>query len=227
MYDKRISGLTKRTILAVAASAGAILIIAAIWPLIFNHAPMGTFHDSFSHGDVKEWKTYGGVWELRDGTFRNLTAARGDKAVTGSERWTDYTVTSDLRFDSDPQGMHWGDAGVILRVTQPSVGVDSYDGYYVGIGIEDRVLFIGRANYAWNRLATSSFHDAVKLGKWYRLSVKAKGCYLEASATDHDTNTVTSVSYYDEGCRQRAGAVGLRTFSVQASWRDFQVGPHG
>lgn len=203
----------------------ACLIAASVgWPLVIDHPPIMSFRDHFTTGDANGWKVYGGSWEIQDGVFRNLTAARGDKAVIGSDRWTDYTINTDIRFDSDPGGMHWGDAGVILRVTNPAVGVDSYDGYYVGIGFEDKVLFIGRANYAWNRLAISNLRGPVKLASWYHLTVRAKGCYIEASVAPVGIKTSTSVSYYDESCQQRAGAVGVRTFSVQASWRNFRVG---
>ena len=207
---------------------GSILltIIAAgtlAYYILGDHPPLAGYQDRFASGDMADWTAYGGSWAVRDGALRNLTAGRGDKVVVGNRHWTDYEVRSDLRLDSDPHGLHWGDAGVIVRAKNPNLGVDSYDGYYIGLSYEDRLLFIGRAAYAWNRLASAHVEAPIHLGEFYRLTVRAKGCNIDAMLQSADNLRGTAVSYYDENCQHKAGAAGVRTFGIQASWKDFQV----
>jgi hypothetical protein len=181
------------------------------------------YRDSFQTGDTSEWKFYGGSWTLDEGKLENLSGARGDKAVTGSERWSDYVVETDLCLNADPADSMWGDAGVMVRVTDASIGVDSYDGYYVGLGSEGNLLVFGRANYAWIRLGTAPLNAAAKRGSWFHLKVLAKGCYFEASARDLATGSESRLAYFEHDCSKLTGAVGVRTFGVPASWMHFVV----
>ncbi len=172
---------------------------------------------------MSDWRFYGGSWAVNDGMLENLSSARGDKAITGSERWRDYIVETDLRLDADPADSMWGDAGVLLRVSDPSIGVDSYDGYYAGIGSEGSVLLLGRANYTWVRLGSAPLGVPARKGSWFHLKVLVKGCYFEASARDLLTGTQSRLTYFDADCTKQAGAVGIRSFGMPACWRDFVV----
>jgi hypothetical protein len=169
------------------------------------------------------WSIYGGQWTVTDGVLENLSGGRGDKVMTGSTRWADYVVESDLRLNADPVDSLWGDAGVILRVTDPATGVDAYDGYYVGIGSEGSVLLLGRANYAWARLSAVPLASAARRGAWFHLRVLAKGCYFEASARELPKGQTAQLTYFDRNCAKRSGAAGVRTFGLPASWKNFTV----
>lgn len=191
--------------------------------LVLDHKILRPYNDSFARSDISEWTRYGGYWNVNDGTLDNVSGARGDKAVVGNHKWTDYVVESDLRINSDPAGSHWGDAGIIFRVTDPSIGVDAYDGYYVGIGLEDNVLLLGRSNYSWIRLSAMPLVGPAKRGTWYHLRLFAKGCYFEATTHELGSPQETRLTFFDNDCTKRNGAVGVRTFGVQASWRHFVV----
>jgi Domain of Unknown Function (DUF1080) len=181
------------------------------------------YKDTFAKNDLSAWKVYGGSWTVNDGILDNLSGARGDKAVTGSERWTDYVVETDIRLNADPADSMWGDAGLILRVTDASIGVDSYDGYYVGLGSEGSVLLLGRANYAWARLSAVPLAVPVKRGAWMHLKVLAQGCYFEATARDEATHSQSRLTYFDQDCAKKSGAAGVRVYGLPASWRNFEV----
>lgn len=205
---------------------GIVGLLAAVLALfILPHLPLRVYTNLFTNSHASDWKFYGGRWDIDADEFRDLTGGRGDKAVFGSKRWTNYAVDTDLRFDSDPGAIHWGDTGIIVRVTDPAVGVDAYHGYYAGIGYDDQTLFIGRADYGWNRLVTAHLPAPLHMGQWYHLAVQVKGCYIEAKVNPLHTNQITTASFYDEACSQRTGAVGIRTFGVNASWKGFQVKP--
>ncbi len=202
-------------------AALVLLVISGI--AIATHRPFLPYRSSFHGGDLSKWRLLGGSWLAHDNMLDNVSGARGDKAVVGNPDWTDYVIEVDVRINSDPAGTHWGDAGIIFRVSDASVGVDAYDGYYAGIGLEDQVLFLGRSDYSWNRLTTAALGSPAKRGQWFHLRVLAKGCYFEASAWPSNPLKETRLTYFDNDCLKKSGAVGLRTFGVQASWRSFLV----
>lgn len=205
----------------------AILAVGiGIWWLAHSpHRPLFVYSDLLSTDKKSKWQEVGGDWEFRGDTLQNLTGGRGDKIVVGSVLWSNYTVQSDVRFDTDPEGMHWGDAGVILRVTQPQVGVDSYRGYYVGISYEDDLLFIGRADYGWFRLGSVPLSFPVRISEWYKLSATVNGCSIKAAVQAEESAQVSTISLFDPECADRSGAAGARTFGVRARWRNFLISP--
>ncbi len=62
--------------------------------------------------------------ELVNGSMRNDSDERGAKLLTGSSRWTDYSVEADVML----LGLG-GDAGLMLRSGHEEQGVDAYTGY--------------------------------------------------------------------------------------------------
>ncbi len=184
-----------------------------------------SYHDSFALGDMDEWRKYGGTWAVEDGVLRNLSGGRGDKLVIGNRRWRDCTVQSEFRFDSDPRGTHWGDAGILLRVTNPAFGVDDYDGYYLGIEFDENSLILGRVNHAWERVRVVPLKSPARTSNWYRLRATLQGCHIDATVQEAGTPALTRLTYFDDHCTKLVGTVGVRVYSLQASWRDFAVHP--
>jgi len=218
--------LTRRKKLLLRNWASLIgLTVVGIWVGVsfIDGRLLRPYRDSFLRGDLSDWTFYGGQWTTTDGVLENLSGARGDKGVVGSKNWTDYTVETDLRLDADPADSLWGDAGVIVRVTDPSAGVDAYDGYYVGIGSEGNVLLLGRANYSWVRLSSSPLGVQTIRGVWFHLRVLVRGCYFEASIRGPAGRRQAELNYFDDNCAKRSGEVGVRTFGLPASWKNFTV----
>jgi len=213
----------KVRIFAVIGVASAM--IAFTWLFFLPRRPFHSYSNLLSTSHSSDWKFYGGSWNFIASGVQNLTGDRGDKAIFGEERWSNYSVESDVRFDTDPSGMHWGDSGIVVRVTDPAIGVDAYYGYYAGISYADQQLFIGKADYGWNRLVSSHLPEPVRLARWYHLTVRVKGCYIEAEVYPIGSAEITKASFFDEGCRQTFGSVGIRTFGVRASWEHFEVSP--
>lgn len=201
---------------------GALAALALAYRFTIYGKLLRPYHDGFQRGSLAEWKPYGGSWAANDGVL-DLSGARGDKSIVGSPLWSDYVVETDLRLNADPADSMYGDAGVIFRVTDASIGVDSYDGYYVGIGSEGSVLLLGRANYSWARLSAVPLSVPAKRGNWFHLALLAKGCYFEATATDLTTAKQARLTYFEQDCTKRSGAVGVRTFGLPASWKNFSV----
>ncbi|GAA2993399.1 glycoside hydrolase family 43 protein [Streptomyces fulvorobeus] len=165
--------------------------------------------DNFADGNALGWKTYGGSWSVRDGRYR-VENDLGGKALLDTN-FADFTYDADVTLNSGA-----GDAGLTFRTTRPSVGWDSYSGYYAGIGPNGRVV-LGRANDNWTQLGTAQMPIAP--GSTHRLRVTAVGSSIRVYVDDMTTPkiSVTDSTY-------PSGANGVRVFNTSASFDNVAVG---
>ena len=171
----------------------------------------------FSSGDPG-WIQYGGSWSASGGTYSESSGGTGgNKAVTGSTGWTNYTVEGDVQLGNVGTA---GNAGFLVRATDPTSGTDSVDGYYVGV--DSGNLIIGREGYGWTQLATTAIFGGVSSGSWYHLTVQVSGCTI--SAQGRPTGSWTNPSYLSvSDCTYGQGAVGVRDYNSTASWQNVTV----
>jgi hypothetical protein len=180
------------------------------------------YHDALASGSAPGWTTYNGTWSVSNSSYVNSAIdTGGDKAVTGSTSWGDYTLQGDVRITGGS-----GDAGLLTRVTNPTAGGDSLNGYYVGVNTSGN-LVLGREAYGWTQLQTAAISGGVSLNTWYHVTVQAVGCTLTVSAQPVGSTTVTGFSYNDSGCSSTTGQVGVRSFNTSANWRDISVSAGG
>ena len=178
------------------------------------------FASTFAGSD-SGWIGYNGCWSVSGGVYSDTcSSGNGPKAVAGSTAWTDYTLQGDVRVDSGTQ------AGFLVRLTNPSAGTDSLNGYYVGATADGLVL--GRESNGWTGLTSAALPGGFAVGTWYHLVVQVVGCTLTVSgAPVASTATPASFTYTDKGCSQTAGAIGIRDQGSNASWRNITVTPGG
>lgn len=180
------------------------------------------YHDAFAGGSAPGWSTYNGTWSASNSSYVNTAVdTGGDKAVTGSTAWSDYTLQGDVMIRSGG-----GDAGLAFRVTNPSNGANSFDGYYVGLHANGN-LELGRESYGWTLLQAQTLPGGVSQNIWYHLTAQAVGCTLTVSAQPVGSTIVTGFSYIDSGCSFTTGEVGIRTYDAAAAWRDISVSSGG
>lgn len=177
----------------------------------------------FSSQDAASWRSFGGDWSLQDGVFTDHSDGRGDKLVGGPADQGSYAVSAGVRFDAAPQDPSFGDAGLLLRVRDPAIGVDAMRGYYAALRQDDHMLLIGSMAFGFRELATTPFPHELHPGRWYRLTFTAKGCTFLLSAEDAVTGETAELSYVEQTCDPDAGQVGIRSYYAKASWRDLQV----
>jgi hypothetical protein len=175
----------------------------------------------FASGTSAGWTTYGGAWAATAATaaFSDATGASGDKAVAGSTAWTNYSMAGDVQLGTPTGGNP--NAGLLVRVTSPSVGVDALNGYFAGVS--SGTLFLGRETNSWTSLASTNLPVPLAAGSWYHITVEAVGCLITATGVPAAGGTQVSVSYNDVGCTLTSGAIGLRTFNSTAAWRTVTV----
>lgn len=180
------------------------------------------YHDAFASGSAPGWSTYNGNWSISNSAFVNSAVdTGGDKAVAGSTSWGDYTMQGDVQITSGS-----GDAGLLLRVTNPSAGADSLNGYYVGV-TQGGNLVLGRESYGWSQLQTAAMPGGVSQNSWYHLTAQAVGCTLTVSAQLVGSTTVTGFTYSDSGCSSTTGQIGVRSSNAAAKWRNISVSAGG
>lgn len=203
--------------------AAAVVLFATAAALAIRglYAPAGPA--TFSAQAMRNWRNYGGDWSFDDGIYSDMMSGRGDKSLVGSAALGDYSVSSDLRFNSPPADTEYGDAGLLLRALDPAIGVDSYRGYYGALRVNDHMLLIGSSDYTWQELASIRFPEKIRQGDWYHIEFTARGCTFKLSAQDTVTGESAELSYVQPNCTPRAGQVGLRSYYAQASWKDFHV----
>jgi Histidine kinase/Domain of Unknown Function (DUF1080) len=201
----------------IAGSIVLVSLVFAAWP----HREMMRlpYHDSFRQHVAREWQPLGGSWRIQDDAMINWSDEQGSKLITGSARWADYQVSSDLRLLA-----HDGDIGLIVRVSEAEVGTDAYRGYYVGLRSSDSAIVMGRANHSWITDRPVPFGERIQSGRWYHLHVVAFGCTIAVEASD----PVTGVSGYSalqddpQHCISK-GQLGLRSTDTSSAWRNITI----
>jgi hypothetical protein len=167
------------------------------------------------------WQPISGRWNEHDGILSNENYGRGDMLIAQHSDASNYTISADIRFDWLFPETHYGDAGLVIRTSNPEQGVDSYQGYYAGIRPDEQTVVLGRASYDWHQLKTIALSTPVSVGTWYHLALSAKGCKLAVTVTPQSGAT-TLLEYEDARCLT-SGVAGLRSFYAQASWRNVKV----
>ena len=211
-----MSGVPPRKVfwlLAVILAVGLVSWTAAI----FLHQPSLPYRDSFARNDATEWTPMGGDWQISDGTVINRSDEHGAKLLTGSSEWKDYELDTELELIG-----HEGDVGVMVRVEDEELGVDSYNGYYVGLRSLDSALVIGRADHGWIEGRPEAMQGGVQTGVWYSLRVVIVGCNIGAEAVNVATKQTSWAAFEEQPCVPR-GKIGLRSMATGGAWRNVSV----
>ena len=133
--------------------------------------------------DAARWQAYGGDWLLHDGIYTDRANGRGGQAGGRPPHGRRLCpVSADVRFDTAPEDLQFGDAGLLLRGCDPAVGVDQHRGYYAALREDDHMLMIGAMAFSFRELATTPFPHEIRSGHWYRLTFTARGCTFRARA---------------------------------------------
>jgi hypothetical protein len=179
----------------------------------------------FASGTATGWTTYGGTWSDSGSneTYSDSAAGAGDKSVAGSTSWGNYTAQGDVELTSLAQSN--GNPGLLVRVTNPSLGADALNGYYAGLNGTTGQLVLGRETNGWTGLASTAMPGGVSLNTWYHITFEAVGCQLTVTAQAVTSPEQATISYTDTGCSLTTGEIGVRTFYAGAAWRFVTVTP--
>ena len=201
---------------------GAVLVCAGATGYLQWRARAGTL-PSFDESYAANWHPYGGDWLMQNMMYTDRSDGRGDKLLAGPLDLGEYSVSADMRFDMPPANFSFGDAGLLLRVVEPSLGVDAHRGFYAGLRSDDHALIVGSMNNTYRELATTPFPREIRSGRCYHLTFSAQGCTFRFQVVDPETKESAELSYVEHACTPLHGQIGLRSYYAKASWRNLQV----
>lgn len=196
---------------------GAAMLAGTLGFALRRSEPGLPYTDHFTQGSMAEWKTYGGAWQVSNGAITNDSDDTGSKVLTNDGSEHDMVLESDVKLTN-----HFGDAGVIVRVTDAEEGTNAFNGYYVGLRLPDQLL-LSRMDFGFVPLARTPVQGGVQAGVWYHLRVNVRGCVLDAEARDERGRLLAQASAHDDSQCLARGAFGLRSFAAGGSWRNVRA----
>jgi hypothetical protein len=182
---------------------GAQMLRVSNFPVIGAPRPLSAqFQDDFATGHSDGWVTYGGGWRVRGKAFGPSSDATSSKAVATATRFRDFICEADVSVGAA------GNAGLIFRVSRPSIGADDYNGYYVGLSAEAGQVVLGKADGKWTPLRTAAL--AMTANRPYHLRIEARGTDLRVFVGDSARPLIeaTDASFSE-------GAIGVRQYGAR------------
>lgn len=171
--------------------------------------PNVLFSDDFNDGNMNGWTTFDGTWTTTGGVL-SVNAGPGYKASVDSQNYADFTLEAKITRSGAS-----GDAGVIFRASDLSIGGNAYDGYYFGIRSNEAVFGKAKASdgswYEWTPVS-----GTYSVGVEYTLKVVTSGTSIKAYVDDQLIFDLTDSDY-------STGTYGVRTWQLDATFDDFQV----
>lgn len=179
------------------------------------------YHSAFSSNGQSGWDMFGGTWSTSGGVLSETSGGTGgNKAITGSTAWQNYQASAQVKVTSAG-----GQAGVAVRVSDPSTGADSYRGYLALIDAGTGDLVIGREDYSYEQLASVHVPGGVSAGTWYQITVQAVGSHISVTLDNAAGSPLAHVAATDPYNSFPTGAIALRDFAGTASWQNVAVTP--
>lgn len=179
------------------------------------------FTDPFSTGTDAGWVDYGGTWSVSGGSYQETSGTGANKALAGptywvnsSTYWTNYNLSGDVMLKAN------GQAGFLVRASNPSTGVDTLNGYYVGIENSTGTLFVGKENGSWTGLGSVAIPGGVVLNTWYHVTVSLNNSSIAITVTPAGGLT-TNLDVTDSSFPW--GDIGVRDFNTSAAWRNISL----
>jgi len=156
---------------------------------------------------VEDFTAYGGSWIAKDGELE-VGGGPGPTLVYQGLSFADGEVGVELFF-RDRQG---GNAGLILRVSEPAAGADAFIGYEIALDAQRQVLRLGRHWHNFDLL--KDVPCEVPVNQWISLVVRIRGRTIAAEVDGK------SVAEYEDTRRPLpAGKAGLRPWQREARHR--------
>lgn len=159
---------------------------------------------------LEGFTAYGGRWSP-EGDALLADAGDGPKLVCSEPVLTVGEASVDVRFD-EAKG---GNAGLIVKVSEPGRGADAFYGYEVAIETSGR-LVLGRHRHNWESIRTVPC--AVPINEWLTLTVRMTEKSLEVLL-----NGKSLTQFEDTEHPLGSGRVGLRTWQREARFRNLVV----
>ena len=185
-----------------------------------NHEIYGGIYSQMVFGEsfqeppataIEGFASYGGAWAAEGGVVR-APAGDGPKLVAERPPQGAGEVSVQVRFSNVEPGL----AGLIVKVNNPGVGADRFQGYEVSLDPSRQILGFGRHRGNWEPIRDVPCN--VPIDRWITLSVRMTDTRLEVRVDDR-----MILEFEDREHPLPAGAVGLRTWRREAAFRGLTI----
>ncbi|MBB6270720.1 DUF1680 family protein [Pedobacter cryoconitis] len=176
-------------------------------------APEKQFKEDFTQATIKDWLIYGGSWFIKDGAFHSASnkgswgyGIHGSKAIASGTQFDNLSYEATILLNSKE-----GNAGLLFRVSDPVIGADAYNGYYLGIDAAAGRIQLGKSvDQKWILLASQA--QKMETGKAYKVKIEAKGSSIKVYFNEvaGPVISVTDITF-------KNGAIGVRAYDSLAS----------
>lgn len=164
------------------------------------------YTDTFATG-ASDWVPFGGKHTVIDGHYV-IEGGSGDKALQSRKSFRDLAYSCDIAMGAG------GDCGIIFRVTNPTIGTDSYNGYYAAIDVAGRRIVLGRASNNWTVIGATPY--PVQPNAVYNLKVIAVGSKINVYV-----NGQLQISAVDGTFSE--GGIGVRVYNATGAFSNLHV----
>jgi hypothetical protein len=175
----------------------------------------GLFQRPEATTPVEGFHAYDGTWSARDGVLF-AGAGPGPKLVCDEPGWTAGEVGVELLLPDNGGG----NAGLIVKVSDPGSGVDRFNGYEISLDAQGQYLRLGRHRQNFEHIR--DVPCPVPVNQWIPLVVRMTERTL---AIDVQGRTV--LQYEDTQHPLATGQVGFRPWQRAAQFRNFWVATNG
>jgi alpha-L-arabinofuranosidase len=185
-----------------------------------NHEIYGGIYSQMIFGEsfqeppataIEGFTPYDGTWVVEGDTLR-AAAGDGPKLIAERSSLRSGEVSVQVRFADNRAGL----AGLIVKVSDPGVGADRFQGYEVSLDPSRQIVVFGRHRNNWEPIREAPCN--VPVGRWINLVVRMTNSGLEVRVDDRSV-----LEYEDREHPLSAGSAGLRTWRREASFRRLAI----
>lgn len=184
------------------------------------HADVPSLSQDFNTNSASGWKQWEGNWSVSNGQYHSA-GGNFAKATYGNDNWADYTIEADIMMKESG-----GDAGVIVRGTNPANGLergqgnaDFLQGYYAYVKTDG--VYLGKQNYNWSNLAGTSL--SLDINTWHKMKVVVSGTNIKVYVGDMNIPKIDYNDYSETAFTH--GKIGLRTAYKSTSYDNVIIYP--
>ncbi|MDS1032989.1 alpha-L-arabinofuranosidase C-terminal domain-containing protein [Porphyromonadaceae sp. NP-X] len=190
-----------------------------------NHEIYGGLYDQKIFGEsfeedsqsmsFDEFDDYGGNWSVSSSAL-SVTADDGSKLLHHSS-FSDGSIEVEMKFNDVCES-----AALILRVNNPGIGADNWDGYEIGLNAITHEIILGKHQHNWQPLGNTAVN--FNSDEWTRLRVELSGSRIRIYVNDA---IAPNVDYIDNNVPFLSGKIGLRTWLSNVSFRNLKIKTNG
>ena len=189
-----------------------------------NHEVYGGLYDQKIFGEgfeepaaansIIDFSAYDGDWLMKT---KNLFVGKssGAKLVYDMSEMEDGWAETELKFENSGDS----NAGLLLRVSDPGRGPDSFDGYEVSLVANGKSVVLGKHVHNWQLLEQAEVDCNPK--EWNKLRAVIKGGTIEILLNGK------SVLTYRDPDPLGKGKTALRTFNSDVYFRNLKISTGG